>query len=37
MAIAVGDKAPDFNLRDQTGKPVTLADFRGKKAVVRYF
>ena len=37
MGIAVGDKAPDFKLRDQTGKEVSLGDFRGKKAVVLYF
>ena len=37
MSIAVGDKAPDFKLRDQNGKEVSLAGFRGKKAVVLYF
>ncbi|HEY2775842.1 MAG TPA: peroxiredoxin [Candidatus Binatia bacterium] len=37
MSIAVGDKAPEFNLRDQNGKPVSLGEFRGKKAVVLYF
>jgi thioredoxin-dependent peroxiredoxin len=37
MAIGVGDKAPDFKLRDQNGSEVSLADFRGKKAVVLYF
>jgi len=34
MSIAVGDKAPEFKLRDQNGKSTSLADFRGKKAVV---
>jgi len=33
----VGDKAPDFRLRNQDGAEVSLADFRGKKAVVLYF
>jgi len=37
MSIAVGDKAPDFQLHDQNGREVSLADFRGKKAVVLYF
>lgn len=37
MSIAVGDKAPDFKLHDQNGRTVTLAEFRGKKAVVLYF
>jgi peroxiredoxin len=33
----VGDKAPDFNLRDQDGNPVTLSGFLGKKNVVLVF
>lgn len=37
MAIKVGDTAPDFSLRDQNGKNVSLADFRGQKSVVLYF
>lgn len=37
MSIAVGQKAPDFHLKDQQGRNVSLADFRGKKAVVLYF
>jgi thioredoxin-dependent peroxiredoxin len=37
MSIAAGDKAPDFKLRDQKGNTVSLADFRGRKAVVLYF
>ena len=37
MAIGVGDKAPDFKLSDQTGREISLADFRGQKAVVLYF
>lgn len=37
MTIQVGDTAPDFTLPSQTGTPVSLHDFRGKKAVVLYF
>jgi peroxiredoxin Q/BCP len=37
MGIAVGDRAPDFTLRDQNGQPVSLSSFRGKKSVVLYF
>ena len=37
MAISVGDKAPEFQLQDQDGRKVALADFRGRKAVVLYF
>jgi cytochrome oxidase Cu insertion factor (SCO1/SenC/PrrC family) len=36
-ALAIGEKAPDFTLPDQNGKPVRLADFRGKKDVVLAF
>lgn len=35
--LKVGDRAPDFALRDQTGKLVKLSDFRGKKNVVLAF
>jgi peroxiredoxin len=35
--LKVGDKAPDFSLRDQTGKEVKLSDFLGKKNVVLAF
>jgi peroxiredoxin Q/BCP len=35
--LAVGAAAPAFTLSDQHGKPVSLADFRGKKNVVVYF
>lgn len=35
--LKVGDTAPDFKLPSTTGKPVTLSEFRGKKAVVLAF
>ena len=35
--VKVGNTAPDFTLRDQTGKDVKLSDFRGKKNVVLAF
>src|SRR6266853_4651434 len=37
MAIAVGQAAPDFNLKDQYDKEVKLSDFKGKKNVVLMF
>lgn len=37
MAIAAGDQAPDFALKDQNQKEVKLSDFKGKKNVVLVF
>jgi len=37
MAIAVGQAAPDFSLKDQYDKEVKLSDFAGKKNVVLVF
>lgn len=37
MTPAVGDRAPDFELRDQHGRTVSLSEFRGAKAVVLVF
>jgi peroxiredoxin len=37
MAIAVGQTAPDFSLKDQYDKDVKLSDFAGKKNVVIVF
>jgi len=37
MAIEVGTKAPDFELKNQHGELVKLSDFRGEKAVVLLF
>jgi peroxiredoxin Q/BCP len=33
----VGEKAPDFELKNQTGKTVKLSDYRGKKVVLFAF
>ena len=35
--VRVGERAPDFTLPDAAGRPVSLADFRGKKPVVLVF
>lgn len=35
--LAVGQDAPDFELRDEQGNVVRLADFRGKSPVVLIF
>lgn len=37
MALAVGDVAPDFELKDQHGQLVKLSSFRGEKNVVITF
>ncbi len=35
--VQVGDAAPDFTLKDQLGKTVSLKDFLGKTSIVVYF
>jgi len=37
MALHIGDPAPDFDLEDERGNRVRLADFRGRSAVVLMF
>ncbi|WP_210573914.1 peroxiredoxin [Streptomyces sp. GESEQ-4] len=37
MAIQVGDKAPDFELKDNHGRTVRLSELRGDKNVVLLF
>lgn len=36
-ALAEGDKAPDFKLRDQNGDEVKLSDLRGETVVVYFY
>ena len=35
--IAVGDRAPDFTLRDQDGEQVSLSDYRGRKVLLVFY
>ena len=35
--LAVGDPAPDFTLPDADGKPVSLAEYRGRKVIVYFY
>ncbi len=35
--LSVGDRAPAFEAIDQDGKPVRLADFKGKWVVLAFF
>ncbi len=36
-ALRVGERPPEFTLPDAAGRPVSLADYRGKKPVVLVF
>jgi peroxiredoxin len=35
--IAVGEKAPDFTLRNQDGEKVSLVDFRGRRVMLVFY
>jgi len=37
MAIEIGDQAPDFTKKDQSGTEVSLSSFRGDKSVALVF
>lgn len=34
--IKIGEKAPDFTLKDQTGANISLSDFHGKKVLLSW-
>ena len=36
MAIQVGDKAPDFSLKDNRGNETRLVDYRGKRVLLSW-
>ena len=35
--LKAGDKAPDFTAKDQNGKTVSLADFKGKTVILYFY
>jgi thioredoxin-dependent peroxiredoxin len=35
--LNVGDKAPDFTVKDQNDQDVQLSDFRGKKVILWFY
>lgn len=35
--LKIGDKAPDFTLRSDTGTAVSLEDFKGQRVVLFFF
>ncbi|HYG20440.1 MAG TPA: redoxin domain-containing protein, partial [Ohtaekwangia sp.] len=37
MTLKVGDKAPDFTVKDQRGDTVKLSKLRGKKVVLYFY
>ncbi len=37
MALKIGSTAPAFKLKNQDEKPVSLADFKGKKVIVYFY
>src|SRR5688572_24107824 len=37
MALKIGDKAPDFQVNDQSGNPVRLSDLKGQKVVIYFY
>jgi len=37
MSLSIGDKAPDFTVNDQDGKPVKLSSLKGKKVVLYFY
>ena len=37
IKLKVGEKAPDFSLKDSDGKIVQLKDFKGKKVVLYFY
>jgi peroxiredoxin Q/BCP len=36
-SLSVGDQAPDFEMPDQNGEPVKLAQFKGKNVVLYFY
>ena len=37
MSLEIGDKAPDFKVKDQNGKNVSLSDYKGRKVVLYFY
>ncbi|WP_462279637.1 thioredoxin-dependent thiol peroxidase [Salinivirga cyanobacteriivorans] len=37
ITLKAGDKAPDFQAKNQDGEPITLNDFKGKKLILYFY
>jgi len=35
--LKIGDQAPDFKVKDQDGKTISLSDFKGKKLILFFY
>jgi len=35
--LSAGDDAPSFTLPDQSGSPVSLSDFKGRKVLLYFY
>jgi len=35
--LKIGDKAPDFTLKSDEGKEVSLSDFQGRRVLLFFF
>jgi peroxiredoxin Q/BCP len=35
--LKAGDKAPDFRVKDDDGRDVSLSEFRGKRVLLFFF
>jgi peroxiredoxin Q/BCP len=35
--LKIGDKAPEFRLKADDGKEVSLSDFRGRRVILFFF
>ena len=37
MALKIGDKAPEFTLKDSLDNEISLSDFKGKKVIIYFY
>ena len=37
MALKIGDKAPDFNLKNTNGEEVSLSGLKGKRVILYFY
>ena len=37
ITLEKGDKAPEFEGKDQDGNPIRLSDFKGKKLILYFY